>query len=136
MVRLCGSSAGFDAYDEEAFRYFLGVEQKRADRSGRIVLLLLVELELPSGLLPLATPLADRLFSALAAAVREMDFVGWYSTGYVAGAVLVQAVNPLPPVDRNSIGARVGVMLREALPPGVGDRLQIRVVHTGIATRA
>src|SRR4029453_4452403 len=75
---------GGQAYNEEAFRYFLEIERKRSEASGRPLLLLLVDLVSQSGFD--AAPgidhtTADRVLSALALSLRETDFVGWHLEG-------------------------------------------------------
>jgi hypothetical protein len=119
--------AVFEAYDEHAFRHFLALEQQRAERSGRLVSLLLVDLAPPSRPLTLSAALVDRLFSAFVTAVREMDFVGWYITGSVAGAVLLQDATAGRLPDYGTIGRRVDAVLRKALPRDVGATLRVRV---------
>ncbi len=81
------------AYNEAAFRHFLAVDRRRAGRSARSVLLILVAVQESLGTsVKLTDAAASALFSALAASVREVDFVGWYREGYVAAAVLAQGV--------------------------------------------
>jgi hypothetical protein len=115
------------AYDERAFRYFLAIEQKRAERSGRIVLLLLVHLGDAAEAASISSPMAARLFDALTACVREIDFVGWYCTGSVVGAVLMQGSNIAPPPSVTQLGARVGAALRRRLPSAIAHRVQLRL---------
>src|SRR5207249_10194531 len=68
-----------EAYNEEAFRYFLAIERKRSERSGRPFLLLLVDLKEQSGVTVRIDPMvAPKLFSALWLCLRETDCVGWY----------------------------------------------------------
>lgn len=116
-----------EAYTEETFRHFLTIERKRAERSGRIVMLLLVHLhDADSGSVPAAV--ASRLFKALTTCLREIDFIGWYRTGRVAGAVLVQGPEA-PSSDRvRSIEARVRTALRERLTSAIGERIDVRVL--------
>src|SRR4029077_9558004 len=77
------------AYNEEAFRYFLEIERKRAARARRPVLLLLLDLkEQPAA--HMDPILAGKLFSGLWICLRETDVIGWYREDRVAGAVLTQ----------------------------------------------
>ena len=71
-------------YDEETFQRFLELDNNRAVRSGRSFLLLLVEGKDTVSL----SESHDELFEALRGSLRETDYVGWYRTGRVAGAVL------------------------------------------------
>jgi hypothetical protein len=119
------------AYNEEAFRYFLGIERKRSERSGAPLLLLLVDLKgQPHGTDPMDSTLAESLFGGLSQSLRETDFVGWYHQGRVAGAVLMQRKNTPAGVDASlPVRDRVVRILGERLPAKVADRLQVRVFH-------
>ncbi|MGH9422990.1 MAG: hypothetical protein ACRD3J_23645, partial [Thermoanaerobaculia bacterium] len=72
-------TSAVDAYNEDAFRYFLQVEEKRFLRSSRRFLLLLLDVNNEAGTAePLDPSLSKKLFEALKPCVRETDFVGWY----------------------------------------------------------
>jgi hypothetical protein len=116
------------AYNEEAFRYLLEIERKRAERSGRPFLLLVVDLKEPSkASAPIEPVLAAKLFSRLWLCLRETDFIGWYRDGRVAGAVLPQlAKMPRPDVSR-LVRERVTGLLCEGLPSDVVRGLHVRV---------
>ncbi len=118
------------AYNEEAFRYLLAIEQKRADSSGRPFLLVLVDLkEEPGQSSRFAPEVASRLFSGLWLCLRETDFIGWYRERHVAGAVLAEIpTGPRTTVTR-LLGQRVGETLRKRLPSDVARRLQVRAYH-------
>jgi hypothetical protein len=77
------------AYNERAFRYLLGVQRRRAERSERPFMLLLVEVdEHARAGRRIDRTLATRLFVALWQSLRESDVVGWYRDERIAGAVL------------------------------------------------
>jgi hypothetical protein len=118
------------AYNEDAFRYFLEMERRRAEISRRPLLLLLVDFKKrkhADRLMPSAT--ADRLFVALAASLRDTDFVGWYHEGRVIGAVLTQDTpgNDAGVVDL--VARRVTDELNASLPASVSLRVQVRIYH-------
>jgi hypothetical protein len=130
-----GCSCGFaadegqaNAYNEEAFRYLLGVEERRAERSDRPFLLVLVEMPSEGGTgLRIGPGLARLLFGSLWRSLREADVIGWYREARIAGAVLT---DPLvsPSLDVSSIVAsRIERGLREDLPPHLSCRLHVRV---------
>jgi hypothetical protein len=111
------------AYNEEAFRYFLEIERKRAALTNRPLLLLLVDFQSahdgrnPSG----------AVCAALTACLRDTDFVGWYQGGRVLGAVLTQrAETPASDASRQ-VTDRVNAQLALRLPHHVASRLQVRV---------
>jgi hypothetical protein len=115
-------------YNEEAFRYFLQIERKRAGRSNSRFLLLLVDLqrdELQRTAFDQATSV--KLFASMLPCLRETDFIGWYREGRVASAVLTQVCDT-PGVEVSSlVSSRVREALHQNLPPGVSARLQVRV---------
>lgn len=118
------------AYSEETFRHFLSIERKRAERSGRPVLLLLMDFDnrnTRSESMPLADPAG--FFSAVAGSVREIDIIGWYRAHTVAGVVLTQRACTLPQDTAVLITTRVVKSLRERLPAYIGDRIQVRSVQ-------
>ena len=125
-----GPERAYEAYQEGAFRHFLTIERKRAERSGRSMLLLLVEFKAGrdgEGLLE--APMTSKLFSALSGCVREIDFIGWYRTGRVAGAVLTQGPAAPDQDVSQQIGERVAQVLSERLPVHVRHRIQVRILQ-------
>lgn len=115
-------------YNEEAFRYFLQVERKRATRSNSCFLLLLVDLKKDAQLNPgFDAPTSVKLFASMLPCLRETDFIGWYRQGRVASAVLTQ-VGETPGVEvSNLVACRLREALGQSLPSSVPERLQVRV---------
>ena len=107
------------------------VERVRAARSGRTLFLLLVSLRrCPDEGCDSAEP-ATNLLQGLGLCVREVDFVGWYRDGRVAGAVLAQGFDE-PCADASCrIVERVTRVLSERVPRSVVGRLRVRVVKLG-----
>jgi hypothetical protein len=69
---------------------------------------------------------ARLMSSALVACVRETDFVGWYRTGRVLGAVLTQHADVELANMIETVTDRIGGALRATLPPSLADRIQLR----------
>jgi hypothetical protein len=124
-------------YNEEAFRYFLQIERKRASRSNSRFLLLLVDLERQPGLdANFDAPTGAKLFSAMWPCLRETDFIGWYRQARVASAVLTQ-VGETPDVQvSNLVAQRVREALSQKLPSNLARRLQVRVYQVPAQTMA
>jgi hypothetical protein len=125
-----GPDKAYEAYHEEAFLHFLTVERKRAERAGRSMLLLLVEFRAErerEGLMDASV--ATKLFSALAACVREIDFIGWYRSDRVVGAVLTQGSETPAQDVSQQIGERVAQAMAERLPSHVRHRIQVRILQ-------
>jgi hypothetical protein len=118
------------AYGEHAFRYFLGLERKRAERAGRSLLLLLVSLESESGSgSHVSNSIAIKLFSGLGQCVRDVDFIGWYRHEQVAGAVLTQGTDSPGLEAAEQIRQRVIEGLGDCLPAHTAKRLQVRLLQ-------
>ena len=123
------------AYNEAAFRYFLGVDRQRAARSMRSLLLVLVTIRQHAGQLSrLNGHAAAAVFAGLGACVRDVDFVGWYREGYVAGAVLPQPSNASGDVPHR-VRERVIDTLRRQFPAGPPEALRVRVIRLGAKAR-
>ena len=120
------------AYNEAAFRYFLAVERARALRSQRFLYLVLVSLRQPAGRRArLTDAVAMAIFRGLNAAVREVDFVGWYLDGQVPAATLAQSASAGIDAAPAAIAARVMAELHKRLSPGDSSNLRVRVIRLG-----
>jgi len=124
-------------YNEEAFRYFLEIEEKRAERSQvPFFLLLIAPRQHPRAEQPFSPANASRLFDVLKHVLRDTDFTGWYRQDFVAGAVLTQ-LGPAGAVDVSRlITERVSAALGQGLPGAVADRLDIQIYEMPMAPRA
>ena len=122
-------------YNEEAFRYFLQVERKRAGRSNSRFLLLLVDLKRDGQLnASFDSATSAKLFAAMLPCLRETDFIGWYRQGRVASAVLTQ-VGDTPGVEvSNLVASRLRDALGQSLPVDISGRLQVRVYQVPAST--
>jgi hypothetical protein len=114
-------------YNQDAFRYFLANERKRSELSSRPFLLLLVDLQQPLANGRIESAVASKLFTGLAACLRDTDLIGWYHEGRVAGAVLTHVDNASSTNVSSEIRGRVTRLLCSTLPAPVGARLQVRV---------
>jgi len=113
-----------DAYNEEAFQYFLEIERKRSELSNRSFLLMLVDFNKHPRIDGMT---ADKLFSVLSLCLRETDFIGWYREGRVAGAVLTQHGEADGDDLSEVVRGRIEGALREHLPADLARQLQARV---------
>ena len=86
------------AYNEEAFHYFLEIERRRTRLSNWPLFLLLIDLKTQPGMsVHIESPIAERLFGDLATCLRETDFIGWYRVERAIGAVLTQRADAEAP---------------------------------------
>jgi hypothetical protein len=126
-----GAGSTGQAYNEAAFRYFLAVDRTRLRRLNRSIVLVLVSLRRDTGRsAAIADSAAAALFEGLAGGVREVDFIGWYRHGRVAGAVLPQA-GMASAGERRLIANRIVTSLQRSLPRDLAPRLHVRVVCLG-----
>lgn len=118
------------AYNEEAFRYLLGVQRKRSQRSDRSFLLLLVELkEQPGSGVRIDPPSARKIFGCLWRVLRDADVIGWYREERIAGAVLTEFGNGSSADASPLIVQRVSDVLSDDVPASLARRLQVRICH-------
>ena len=117
------------AYNEIAFRHFLDIERRRAERSRRALLLLLVHFKtIRMSRAPLGHEISSQVFKALGGCVREVDFVGWHREGKVAGAVVALGGGASADVQR-LIAGRVGKALAAHLSKDQVTQLRVRIVR-------
>jgi hypothetical protein len=126
-----GFPAGVDgqAYNEAAFRHFLAIERRRAEASMQSVLLVLVMIGRDAAGTSVRDATAAAIFRGLGESVREVDFVGWFREGRVAGAVLAQGTPASTEQARQLMADRVIRTLRKRLRPLLSKQLRVRVVH-------
>jgi hypothetical protein len=123
------------AYGEETFRYLLGLERKRSERSSRPFFLLLVDLKRDDGGAALmAGDVAANVFAGLSQALRETDFIGWYRESRVAGAVLAQHADSPDARIALAVSQRVKDQIC-AYAPSLADRVQTRIFQLPRTTR-
>jgi len=118
------------AYNQEAFRHLLAIEQARAHRSRRSLLLVLIGIRNESGERVAFVPrIAAQVFDALWFCIRDIDLTGWYSQDRIAGAVLVQDRAIPAADDMFRIQQRINGALQARVPSGVAPALRVRVLQ-------
>jgi PleD family two-component response regulator len=125
------------AYNEEAFLYFLAIERKRSERSGHPFALLLVDVkEQSGGSACIDITVARELFSGLLLCLRETDFIGWYREERVAGALLAELGHEPGAKLARVVIQRVSAVLCERLSSDIARRLQVRIYQYPAAERS
>jgi hypothetical protein len=129
-----------EAYDEPTFRHLLAIERKRAERSNRPFLLLLVDLkknpDFMDGNDRFSIAAAGLLFTGLWQCLRETDFTGWYSESRVIGAALTQFTDKADAAGARAIALRIRQELAGRLPSALNSRLQVRIYQLPSKARA
>jgi hypothetical protein len=116
------------AFNEEAFRYLLGIHRKRAERTNRPFLLVLVELHGDAGAGKRIQPaIVPRLFAGLCRTFRETDLIGWYRERQTAGVILVERGEDAQRDIAALVTARVSSVLAHDLGTVAAGRLDVRV---------
>ena len=109
---------------EGIFQKILRWERKRAERSGKFLLLMLVDMRR----ILLGNP-SDKALPQIASAVcsptRETDLAGWYQSGAVLGVIFTE----LQSTDRNSLKDLMSTEVRARLRANLGEEQadQIRI---------
>jgi len=122
-----------EAYNEEAFKYFLHIERRRAELTGRSFLLLLIDLKNGSDAHAESNGTAGRVFSALVSCLRDTDFIGWYEEGRVAGGVLTQDAVGTTTNSVDSVMERVCAALAARVPDGTIGHEQVCVYQIPVS---
>jgi hypothetical protein len=122
------SGAAGQAYNQAAFRHFLAIERRRAERSRRPLLLVLVAFRRNHRDIRLNSATAAAIFRGLGETVREVDFAGWFREGLIAGAVLSHGGSAAEPAT-DHVEKRVMGALHTHVPAGHLHNLRVRVVR-------
>jgi len=100
---------------EEAFLRILSIERKRAERSDRSFLLIVLDAE---ELFQQTSATLPRVLSALCSSIRETDIIGWQRTSSAIGIILTETGT----ADKRSIRAAVLTSLTTALREKVNPK--------------
>jgi lipopolysaccharide/colanic/teichoic acid biosynthesis glycosyltransferase len=113
-----------EALAEDVFRRIFCWERKRAERSGRCFLLMLVHVEGVHQASKSETALAE-IASAVSGATRETDIVGWYRMGAILGVIFTEVGIENRETIQDFARSKVISSLRAKLSPKQADRIDI-----------
>ena len=108
----------------DLFRKLLCLERKRAERSERYFLLMLVHVEDALRVNGSAETLA-KVIAALQGSKRETDIGGWYEEGAMLGVIFTEVGNAGPDESAKLIGLRVEDALRASLTLEIFGRIYL-----------
>ena len=114
---------GRDFHEEAGFSRLLYLERKRAERSRRPFLLLLLNVESlisDSG----KEGFSRNLETALSSSVRETDIKGWYEQGRVTGIILTE-LNSIDEVVQEKVLLKIQDRLVEALGSEAVEKIRV-----------
>jgi len=120
------AQSGTAFLDEQCFNSLLDLERKRSRRSGRALILVLVNLTGLSGDTLLEAP--ERMDLTISPRVRETDLLGWYLRDAVIG-ILFTDIRSAGPRTREALFGKVLDALSFALSPD-----DLRQVYTTFHT--
>jgi lipopolysaccharide/colanic/teichoic acid biosynthesis glycosyltransferase len=126
LARIAHVPAGREAIlQEETFHALLTHERRRADRSRKPFVLMLLETHAPrtngSG-----TNFSERFHSVIAASTRETDLIGWYETGRILAVIFTE----LNMEEGTPITELLRAKVEAALRDNLGAKLASKIVIT------
>lgn len=109
---------------EDTFRAMLTLERRRAERSRKPFVLMLLDSGAASGN-GRRTAFVERLISAVCDATRETDLIGWYESGAVLAVIYtevsIESENPITQV----LHSKIARTLQDNLDPSHASQLHI-----------
>ncbi|HEY6272592.1 MAG TPA: sugar transferase [Terriglobales bacterium] len=109
---------------EASFLQALSLERKRAERSGKHFLLMLLEGEEIFGQQGGPKTLSA-VTAVLRASIRETDLSGWYRQSSTVGVIFTEVNAAEAPATQEVLNARMHTALRSQLEPGDVDQIQV-----------
>jgi exopolysaccharide biosynthesis polyprenyl glycosylphosphotransferase len=109
---------------QDIFQRFLGWERKRAERSGKCVLLMLLNAE-KLLMTKQSNKVLATIVSALSSPTRETDILGWYERNAVLGIIFTELHKSDRDRLQNLMNAEVSARLRVNLNQEQADQIRI-----------
>ena len=107
---------------EDAFLHMLCLERKRAERSGRTFLLVLLD---AAKLFEHSKRAIPRVTSAVCSAMRETDLIGWQQANAVIGVILTEIGTADKSAIRRALVTSLTTALRTKIEAGQADLIDI-----------
>lgn len=104
---------------EECFGQMLHIEQKRTERSGKCLVLMLLEFDRSSAMRKQA-PALEKMLLDLFAATRETDVKGWYKGRSILGIIFTEIV----PAEANAVAEVLLAKVRDLLATALKEQAQ------------
>ncbi len=123
-LRIFSNRRRHEVLAEDVFRRIFCWERKRAERSGRCFLLMLVHVESILQANQSERALSE-IVSALSSSTRETDLAGWYREGAILGVIFTEVREGNWEALENLTPAKVMASLRSKLSPGRLDQIHI-----------
>jgi lipopolysaccharide/colanic/teichoic acid biosynthesis glycosyltransferase len=121
-LRVSSNRRRHEVLAEDVFRRIFCWERKRAERSGRCFLLMLMHVE---SILQANQSALSEIVSALSSSTRETDLAGWYREGAILGVIFTEVQEGNRGGLASLTPAKVIASLRSKLSPGQLDQIHI-----------
>ncbi len=123
-LRIFSNRRRHEVLAEDVFRRIFCWERKRAERSGRCFLLMLVRVESILQANQSEKALSE-IVSALTSSTRETDLAGWYQEGAILGVIFTEIREGNWEALESLTSAKVMASLRSKLSPEQLDQMRI-----------
>ena len=123
-LRIFSNRRRHEVLAEDVFRRIFCWERKRAERSGRCFLLMLVDVESILQANQCERVLSE-MVSAFSSSTRETDLVGWYREGAILGVIFTEIRDGNWKALASLARAEMIASLRSKLNPGQLDQIHI-----------
>jgi len=123
-LRISSNRRRHEVLAEDVFRRIFCWERKRAERSGRCFLLMLVHVESILQANQSERALSE-IVSALSSSTREADLAGWYRAGAMLGVIFTEFREGDRKAMESLTSAKVTASLRSRLTPGQFEKMHI-----------
>jgi exopolysaccharide biosynthesis polyprenyl glycosylphosphotransferase len=125
IPRLGGPASRECTLNEETFCAMLAVERRRAERSRKLFVLMLID----PGVAQMSgrRDIAERLAPVVSGAIRESDMVGWYRQGAVLGIIFTELSQETSAPISEVLRGKMVKALRENLGQRLTSQLSITV---------
>ena len=109
---------------EQVFQGMLALERRRAERSRKPFILMLITVRGQNGS---SGRILQRVSSLCARSTRETDLVGWYASGSTIGVIFTEIGEEQTGSTAEALRTKVGLALREKLGAAIADSISISV---------
>jgi lipopolysaccharide/colanic/teichoic acid biosynthesis glycosyltransferase len=115
-------AAGPVVSDEEGFHVVLTLERRRAERSRKPFVLMLLDAHQENGM---ALSILQRALGVVALSTRETDLIGWYRDGEVLGVIFTEVAGDGQRVAAETLRTKIRTSLQERLGRETAKKITI-----------
>ena len=122
--RLASQAEGVlpEVSSEEAFHVILKLERRRAERSGKPFILMLLDAHQENGT---ARAILRQTLAVLTSSTRETDPIGWYRDGAILGVIFTEVGNDEIGLIAETLRAKIRSNLQEQLGSETTEKIAV-----------